>query len=151
MDIILLEGISTLGKLGEKVKVKRGYARNYLLRLGKAVRATAANIKYFEDRREELERAEKERINIAKKRAEELSKLHLIISARVSEEGKLYGSVGATEIVRAIEAAGVEAHKQEVQLPNGPFRNLGEDFAVNIYLHHGDVIATVKLNIIAEE
>lgn len=150
MKVILLEGIGNLGKLGDTVVVKPGFGRNYLLPQGKAVPATSANIKYFEDRRNDLEHAEKDRIAIAKHRAEELSKLHLTISARVSEEGKLYGSVGATEIVHAITKAGFEAHKQEVQLPNGPFRTLGEDLVVNLYLHHGDIVATVKLNIVAE-
>lgn len=149
MKVILLEGIGNLGKLGDTVAVKPGYGRNYLLPQGKAVPATSANIEYFEHRREDLERAEKDRMIVSKRRAEELSKLHLTISARVSEEGKLYGSVGATEIVHAIEALGLEAHKQEVQLPNGPFRALGENFEVSLYLHHGNV-ATVKLNIVPE-
>ncbi len=150
MKVILLEGIGGLGRLGENVSVKPGYGRNYLLPQGKAVLATQEKIKYFEERREELEAAEKDRIIVAKKRAEELSKLHLTISARVSEEGKLYGSIGATEIAHAIKEAGLEARKQEVQLPNGPFRSLGDNFEVNLYLHHGDVIATVKLTIVAE-
>lgn len=151
MKVILLEGIGNLGKLGDAVIVKPGYGRNYLLPRGKAVVATAANIKYFEERREELLTAEQNRIAAAQKRAEELSKLQLTISARVSDEGKLYGSVGATEIVRAIAAAGLEAHKQEVQLPNGPFRTLGDDFVVSLYLHHGDIVATIKLSIVAEK
>jgi large subunit ribosomal protein L9 len=150
VKVILLEGIGNLGRLGDTVTVKPGYGRNYLLSQGKAVLATQEKIKYFEARRVELEQAETDRLTAAKKRAEELSKLHLTIAARVSEEGKLYGSIGATEIVHAIEQAGLEAHKQEVQLPNGPFRSLGEDFAVSLYLHHGDVVATVKLTIVAE-
>jgi large subunit ribosomal protein L9 len=150
VKVILLEGIGELGKLGETVEVKPGYGRNYLLPQGKAILATPEKIKYFEERREELENAEQERINLAKKRAAELAKLHLTITARVSEEGKLYGSIGATEIVKAINAAGLEAKKQEVQLPNGTFRSLGENFEVNLHLHHGDIVATVKLNIVAE-
>jgi large subunit ribosomal protein L9 len=149
VKVILLEGIGNLGRLGDTVTVKPGYGRNYLLPQGKAVPATATNIEYFEHRREELEHAEKERTNVAKRRAEDLSTLHLTISARVSEEGKLYGSVGATEIVHAIQALGFEAHKQEVQLPNGPLRTLGENFEINLCLHHGHT-ATIKVDVIAE-
>lgn len=150
MKVILLESIGGLGKLGEAVIVTSGYGRNYLLPQNKAVLATPAKIKFFEERREELVLAEQGRIAIAQKRADELSKLHLTLSAKVGDEGKLYGSIGATEIVNAITAAGLEAHKQEVQLPNGPFRAVGENFEVNLSLHHGDVIATVKLTIVAE-
>ena len=150
MKVILLESIGGLGKLAESVEVKPGYGRNYLLPQAKAVVSTPDNIKYFEDRKEELESAEKDRVAIAKKRAEKLSALQLTISARVSGEGKLYGSVGASEIVDAIKEAGEEAYRQEVQLPDGPFRTLGDDFEVQLYLHHGEVVATVKLKIIAE-
>ena len=150
MKVILLESIGTLGKLGESVDVKPGFGRNYLLPQGKAVLATAQKIKLFEERRAELEQAEQQRLQLAKQRGTELAKLHLTLAARVSEEGKLYGSIGATEIVDAITAAGVEAHRQEVLLPNGPFRHLGEEFVVDLSLHHGEVLTRIKLTIVAE-
>lgn len=147
MNVILLDRIHKLGNLGETVSVKAGYGRNYLIPQGKAVAANAKNIAYFETRKVELEKEVAVKFAEAKVRAEALEKLVLTLPMLSSEEGKLYGSVGSAELVDAIVAAGVHAEKQEVQLPNGPLRTLGEH-AVELYLHHGDVIATVKVNIV---
>lgn len=149
MQVILLERIKNLGNLGETVKVKPGFGRNYLLPQGKAVTASPANIEYFESRREELEAKAKEQLDVAKSRAEKLDGLELTITARTSEEGKLYGSIGAREIVEEIAKKGIEIHKQEVQLPEGPFRAVGQ-YDVELHLHHGEVISTIKLSIESE-
>lgn len=148
MNVILLDRIHKLGNLGETVKVKPGYGRNYLIPQGKAVPATKENIALFEVRRAELEKEVAIKTAEAQKRADALSQLQLSISMLVGDEGKLYGSVGAAELVDAIVAAGVEAHKNEVQLPNGPLREVGE-YEVELHLHHGDVIAKVKVAIVA--
>lgn len=147
MNVILLDRIHKLGNLGDNVHVKAGYGRNYLIPQGKAVPANARNIALFETRRAELEKEVAEKVAIAQKRAALLESLAITISMLSSEEGKLYGSVGATELVDAIVAAGAEAHKNEVQLPNGPIREVGEHI-VELHLHHGDVIANVKVNVV---
>ena len=149
MNVILLDKIRNLGGLGDQVKVKAGYGRNYLIPHGKAVPATAANIAAFEVRRAELEKEIAAKTAEARKRADALEKLELSISALVSEEGKLFGSIGAAEIVEAIVAAGAEAHKQEIQLPDGPIKEVGEHEA-EVHLHHGEVIAKIKVVVVAE-
>jgi large subunit ribosomal protein L9 len=150
MNVILLDKIHNLGNLGDQVRVKNGFGRNYLIPHGKAVPATATNIALFEERRAELERELAAKIAAAKQRAVALEKLALTIPALVSEEGKLFGSVGAPEIVEAIVATGAEAHKAEICLPNGPIRAIG-DYEVELHLHHGEVIAKVKVAIVAEK
>lgn len=149
MNVILLDRIQSLGELGQQVKVKPGYGRNYLIPQGKAVPATKANIAIFEAHRAELEKELAVKTAAAKARAVKLEALQITLPVLVGEEGKLYGSVGAVEIVDAIEAQGLEASKQEVQLPNGPIREVGEH-EVELHLHHGEVIAKIKLNIIAQ-
>lgn len=146
MNVILLDRIHKLGNLGDQVNVKAGYGRNYLIPHGKAVPANAKNIAHFETRKAELEKEVAIKFAEAKKRAEVLEKLVITIPMLAAEDGKLYGSVGAGELIDAIEAAGGSAVKQEVQLPNGPLRTVG-DHTVELYLHHGDVIATVKVSI----
>lgn len=148
MNLILLDKIHGLGNLGDQVRVKPGYGRNYLLPQGKAVAATPANIAIFEAHRAELEKEVIAKTATAKARAAQLEALQLVIPMLVGDEGKLYGSVGAAEIVAAIEAQGIEAAKQEVQLPNGPMRELG-DYEVELHLHHGDVIAKVKVSVVS--
>ncbi|HSX20987.1 MAG TPA: 50S ribosomal protein L9, partial [Gammaproteobacteria bacterium] len=120
MNVILMDKIHKLGELGQQVKVKPGYGRNFLIPQGKAVPATKANIAIFEARRAELEKELAVKTAAAKQRAAQLEALNLTLTMLAAEEGKLYGSVGAAEIVDAIKAQGVEAHKNEVQLPNGP-------------------------------
>ncbi len=149
MNVILMDKIHKLGELGQQVKVKPGYGRNFLIPQGKAVPATKANIAIFEARRAELEKELAVKTAAAKQRAAQLEALNLTLTMLAAEEGKLYGSVGAAEIVDAIKAQGVEAHKNEVQLPNGPFREMGE-YEVELHLHHGEVIAKVKVSIVSQ-
>lgn len=148
MEVILLEKVANLGGLGDKVNVKPGYGRNFLIPQGKATAATEENIAIFEERRAELEKAAAEALAAAEKRAEALNDLAVTIKARAGDEGKLFGSIGTSDIASAVTAAGQEVHRNEVKLPEGPFRNLGE-FEVMIQLH-SDVDATIKLNIEAE-
>lgn len=137
MNVILMEPIANLGGLGEEVTVKPGFARNYLLRQGKAVRATEDNRRVFEERRAELEIVANERQSEAEQRGQRLLEIEdLTIVARASEEGRLYGSVGTQEIAAALTERGVEVHKSEVRLPEGVIRQVG-DYEVAVQLHHG--------------
>jgi len=149
MEIILLESISKLGKLGETVNVKAGFGRNYLIPQGKAVRATEANTAEFEARRTELEAAAGSLLAAAQQRADAINELGLIsITAIAGEEGKLFGSVGTRDITEAIVALGCEVDKSEVRLPEGSLRELGEyEIAIQV---HGEVTAMVALAVIAE-
>ncbi len=149
MEVILLENIGNLGSLGDKVDVKAGYGRNFLIPQGKAVPATKDAVAQFETRRAELEAAAAETLAAAEKRAEALNALGPIsIGANAGEEGKLFGSVGTRDIAEALAAAGCEVDKSEVRLPAGPLRELGE-FEVDIQVH-GDVTATVVIAVIPE-
>ena len=134
MEVILLEKIKKLGDLGETVKVKAGFGRNYLLPQGKALPATEANRKVFEVRKAELVKKAADSINAAKIRAESLAGKTLTIKVLSSEEGKLYGSVGPAEIVDAAKAAGLDVHKSEIDMVNGPIRAIGS-FEVGVRLH----------------
>lgn len=147
MNVILLDRIHKLGNLGEQVSVKAGYGRNYLIPQGKAVPANAKNIAAFELRKAELEKELAIKVAAAETRAVALNALQITIPMLAGAEGKLYGSVGAAELVDAITAAGCEAHKNEVQLPNGPLRAVG-DYVIELHLHHGDVIANVNVSVI---
>ena len=148
MEVILLEKVGKLGGLGDKVNVKAGYGRNYLVPYGKAVPATKANVESFEARRAELEKAAAEKLAAAEARAEKLNELELSIVAKAGDEGKLFGSIGTRDIADAIVAAGAEADKTEVRLPEGVIRSTGE-FEIDVQLH-SDVTATVKLSVTAE-
>ncbi|MBR9866598.1 MAG: 50S ribosomal protein L9 [Oceanospirillales bacterium] len=148
MEVILLEKIGKLGSLGDKVTVKRGYGRNYLLPFGKAVPATAANLESFEARRAELESAASEKLNSAQTRAAQLNEIELSIVAKAGEEGKLFGSIGTADIADAITASGIEVAKHEVRLPEGALRHTGE-FEVAIQLHP-EVTATVGIVVVGE-
>ena len=149
MEVILLETISNLGALGDKVNVKAGFGRNYLVPQGKAVPATASNIAEFEARRADLEAAAAATLAAAEMRAEAINALGLIsIAANAGEEGKLFGSVGTRDIAEAITAAGCEVDKSEVRLPEGALRDLGEyEIAIQV---HGDVFAAVAIAVIPE-
>ncbi len=149
MEVILLENISNLGALGDKVNVKAGFGRNYLVPQGKAVPATANNIAEFEARRADLEAAAAATLAAAETRAEAINALGLIsIPANAGEEGKLFGSVGTRDIADAITAAGCEVDKSEVRLPEGALRDLGEyEIAIQV---HGDVFAAVAIAVIPE-
>ena len=149
MELILLEKVKNLGGLGDKVKVKPGYGRNYLVPRGKAVPATAANVAEFEQRRAEYETKSNELLGAAQARATRFEGAETTIRANASPEGKLYGSVGPREIAEAFTAQDLELEKSEVIMGEGPLRNLGE-YEVQISLH-ADVQGTVKVKIIAEE
>ncbi len=148
MDVILLEKVANLGSLGDKVKVKAGYGRNFLLPYGKAVPATADNLKAFEERRAELEKAAAEKLAEAQARAEALEGSSVTITSKAGEEGKLFGSIGVRDIADAITAAGTEVEKSEVRLPEGPLRVVGE-YEIELQLH-SDVTAMINLAIVAE-
>ena len=148
MDVILLEKIANLGNLGDKVNVKGGYARNFLLPQGKSTAATAANVEAFEARRAELEKQAAEKKAEADARAAKLADLTVTIAANSGDEGKLFGSIGTRDIAEAVSAAGVELDKSEVRLPNGALRSVGE-YDVEVHLHT-DVEATVKVVVVAE-
>lgn len=149
MEVILLENIGNLGNLGDKVDVKAGYGRNFLIPQGKAVPATEDNVAKFEARRAELEAAAAEALAGAEARAETINALGLItITANAGEEGKLFGSVGTRDIAEAVTAAGAEIDKAEVRLPEGALRELGE-YEVAIQLL-GDVTASVAVAVIPE-
>lgn len=149
MEVILLEKIQNLGNLGDQVKVKSGYGRNYLIPNGKAVSATPANVEKFEARRAELEKTQAEHLEKAQARAEQLNQVAVTIARKAGSEGKLFGSVGTADIAEVVNAAGCELARQEVRLPEGPFRTTGE-FEVAVHLH-ADVEGTIKIIIVAEE
>ncbi|HHO68208.1 MAG TPA: 50S ribosomal protein L9 [Gammaproteobacteria bacterium] len=148
MEVILLEKVENLGNLGDRVNVKPGYGRNYLIPSGKATPATEEQIKAFEERRAELEKAAAEALAAAEARREQLAGMTVTIKAKAGEEGRLFGSVGTTDIAAAITAAGVPMERSEVRLPEGAFRQLGE-FQVQIHLH-SDVDTEITLLIEAE-
>ena len=147
MQVILLEKVGRLGNLGDKVNVKPGYGRNFLLPYGKAVAATETNIAEFEQRRAELEAAAAGRRAAAEARAAKLAELAVTIGANAGDEGKLFGSIGTRDIADAITAAGVAVEKSEVRLPNGVIREVGE-FEVDVQLH-SEVTQTIKLVVVA--
>ena len=148
MDIILLQRIKNLGKLGDKVSVKAGYGRNFLIPQGKAVAATESNTAAFEARRAELEKAEADILAAAQARADQLNEVNIVITAKSGDEGKLFGSIGTRDIADALTNAGLEVDRAEVRLPNGALRHTGE-FNISIQLHH-DVPAEVLVTIVAE-
>ncbi|MCE5234052.1 MAG: 50S ribosomal protein L9 [Mizugakiibacter sp.] len=149
MELILLEKVRGLGAIGDKVKVKPGYGRNYLVPQGKAVAATAANLADFEKRRAEYEAKSNELLSTAEARKAKLENAAITITANASPEGKLYGSVGPRDIAEAFSAQGLELEKSEVILGEGPLRNVGE-YEVQVALH-ADVQTTVKVAIVAEQ
>ena len=147
MQIILLEKVINLGNLGDVVKVKDGYARNFLIPQKMAKRATPAAMAEFEARRAELEKAAAEKKATAEARAAQLNELEVTITAVAGDEGKLFGSIGTHDIADALTSAGVPVSKAEVRLPNGTIRHTGE-FEVALHLH-SDVEAAVKLIVVA--
>ena len=148
MHIILMERISNLGDLGEEVVVKNGYARNYLIPTGKAVRSTRDNREMFEQRRTELERIANAKLSDASSRAKALAERSVTIVARASDEGKLYGSVGTAEIARALTETVLPVSKSEVRMPDGVIRAVGEH-EVEIHLY-ADIAQTVQVVVVAE-
>jgi large subunit ribosomal protein L9 len=149
MEVILLETISNLGDLGDKVNVKAGYGRNFLIPKGKAVPASAQAVAEFEARRAELETAAAAAVAAATARGEALSALDTItIEANAGEEGKLFGSIGTRDIAAAVSAAGCEIDKSEVKLPDGALRELGE-FTIAVQFH-AEVMADVTIAVVPE-
>ena len=146
MEVILLDRIVSLGELGDVVKVKPGYARNYLIPQGIAVRANKANLEAFEARRAELEREQANRLGDAQKRADQMAGLALEIPVKAGDEGKLFGSVGAQDIADAAVASGVTVDRAEIRLADGPIRQIG-DYEVEIRVHP-DVATTVTVNVV---
>jgi large subunit ribosomal protein L9 len=149
MEVILLEKIENLGGIGERVKVRAGYGRNFLVPQGKATLATAENIAAFEARRSELEAKEVGAMTQAQARAEKVRELKLFLRAKAGTEGKLFGSIGTADIAEAAEAAGVPLERSEVRLHEGPIRALGEH-EVEIHLH-SDVSVPITVTVEAEE
>ena len=149
MDVILLEKVRNLGSLGEQVKVKPGFARNFLIPYGKAVSASAENRAKFEARRAELEKAATDALASAKARGEKMSGATVQIVRKISEEGKLFGSVGIKDICDAMHAAGYELAKAEVHLDRGPIKEVG-DHEVSVSLHP-EVNLKIIVSVIGEK
>jgi large subunit ribosomal protein L9 len=149
MEVILLQKVANLGSIGERVKVRSGFARNYLLPQGKATLATPANVQKFESRRVELERKAQEDLYNAQQRAEKLKDFKLHMTAKAGTEGKLFGSIGTADIAEACTGAGHEIARSEVRLPSGPIRVVG-DHVVSLHLH-ADVDVALPVHIAAEE
>tara|TARA_X000000950_G_scaffold142698_1_gene176889 strand:+ start:1198 stop:1647 length:450 start_codon:yes stop_codon:yes gene_type:complete len=149
MEVVLLEKIGRLGDIGDTVRVKAGFGRNYLVPQGKAVYATKKNLEIFESRRADLEKQEAEKLKVAQERSEKIASLGAIkITAVVGEEGKLFGSVGAREIEEAINLIGGEVSKNEINLPDGAYKQIGE-YSVDIQLH-SDITVSVGILIESE-
>jgi len=149
MQIILLEKLVNLGQLGDIVKVKDGFARNYLIPKGKAKRATPANVAEFEQRRAELEKAQTDVLANAQARAANLEGLMVQVTQKAGVDGRLFGSVTNFDIAEALKAQGVEVAKSLVRLPQGPLKHVGEyDIVLDL---HGDVKATIKVSVLGEQ
>jgi large subunit ribosomal protein L9 len=149
MEIILLQKVANLGQIGDRVKVKPGYARNYLVPTGRATVATPANIAKFEAQRAELEAKANQELSAAQARAANLENFKLELKAKAGTEGKLFGSIGTADIAEAAVQAGQPISRSEVRMPNGPIRTTGEHH-VQVHLHT-DVDVTLTVNIVAEE
>lgn len=149
MELILLQKVANLGNIGDRVKVKSGYGRNYLLPKGKATLATPDNVARFEARRAELERNAHDELTRAQARVNDMKEFKLNITAKAGTEGKLFGSVGTADIAEAATAAGHALARSEVRLPGGPLRTVGEH-AVHLHLH-ADVDFELPVIIVAEE
>ena len=149
MQIILLEKVANLGQLGDIVKVKEGFARNYLIPKGKARRATPANVAEFEKRRAELEQAQADVLSAAQERAAKLEGLMVQIAQKAGVDGRLFGSVTNYDIAQALKAQGFEVPKAAVRLPQGPLKQIG-DYDIMLDLHT-DVKATIKVSVLGEQ
>jgi len=148
MDVILLEKVENLGNIGDRVKVRSGYGRNFLLPKGKATLATRQNVAEFEARRTELERRQVDELSSAGARSAELESLSLIMRAKAGPGGKLFGSLGTIDIAEACTTAGVAVQRSEVRLPDGPIRMLGEH-SIEFHLHT-DLDVTINITVVGE-
>lgn len=149
MNVILLDNVENLGNIGDMVKVKPGYARNFLIPHGKAALATAENMKAIEARRAELEKAAAEELAAAKSRFEAINGTELVISANAGSEDKLFGSVGPIDIVDALENVQVQVERSEIRMPEGPIHELGE-YSIGVHLHP-EVNADILVRVVANE
>jgi large subunit ribosomal protein L9 len=149
MQVILLEKVANLGQLGDIVKVREGYARNFLIPKGKAKRATEANIAEFENRRTHLEKAQNDILAAAQERAARLEGLTVQVSQKAGVDGRLFGSVTNYDIAEALKAQGFEVSKSVVRLPHGPLKQVG-DYDIVLDLH-GDVKASIKVSVLGEQ
>ena len=149
MNVILLDNVENLGKIGDLVKVKPGYGRNFLLPQGKAALATPENIKEIEARRVELEKAAAKDLEAAKVRAGTIDGMEIVIQANAGPEGKLFGSVGPIDIADAFEKVQVEVQRSEVRMPDGPIHEIGE-FQVGVHLHP-EVNVAITVRVVEEE
>jgi large subunit ribosomal protein L9 len=149
MEVILLQKVANLGNIGDRVKVRSGFGRNFLLPQGKATLATPDNIARFEASRAELERLAREHLTSAEERAGAMKDFKLTIRAKAGTEGKLFGSIGTSDIAEELTRAGFNIERSEVRLPHGPLRMVGEH-AINLHLH-ADVDVPVQVTIVAEE
>lgn len=149
MEIILLEKVKNLGNLGDKVVVKAGFGRNFLIPQNKAVFATEKNIERFEQRRAELEKKEQQSFANAEQRAAKLNDTQVVIAALASDEGRLYGSVSVTEIRDALLAKSVDVHRREIIMADGPIHFVG-DYLIDIQVH-GDVTAKLQVQVISSK
>jgi large subunit ribosomal protein L9 len=149
MDIILLQKVANLGQIGDRVKVKSGYGRNFLIPMGRATMATPANIKKFEEQRHVLEAKANQDLSAAQARAAKFENFKLELKAKAGAEGKLFGSIGTADIAEASIKAGQPISRSEVRMPTGPIRVTG-DHQVQLHLHT-DVDVTLQVTIVAEE
>lgn len=149
MNVILLDNVENLGSVGDLVKVKPGYGRNFLLPQGKAALATPENIKGIEARRAELEKAAGKELADAKTRAKAINGTELVIPANAGSEDKLFGSVGPIDIAEALAAVQVDVQRSEIRMPDGPIHALGE-YEIGVHLHP-EVNAEVKVRVVAAE
>ena len=149
MQVILMEKLANLGNLGDVVKVKDGYARNYLIPHGKAKRATEENLKVFEAKRAELEKAQSAALAQATERGAKLNGLVLKITQKAGVDGKLFGSVTNHDIVDALKAQGHEVERAHIRMPTGALKQVGE-YQIQIALHT-DVVVTVTVQVIGEQ
>lgn len=148
MQVILMEKVANLGGLGDVVKVKDGYARNFLIPNGKAKRATESNLKVFETRRAELEKVQAEQLAQAQERGAKLEGLMVQIAQKAGVDGRLFGSVTNYDIVEALQKQGFEVERSQVRMPDGPIKQVG-DTSVTIALH-SDVIASITVSVLGE-
>jgi large subunit ribosomal protein L9 len=148
MQIILLEKVVNLGQLGDVVRVKDGFARNFLIPSGKARRATSSAIKEFETRRAELEKVQSDRLAAAQAQGAKLEGLNLNINEKAGVDGRLFGSVGNFDIAQALKKQGFEVEKAMVRMPDGPLKAIGE-YEVDVALHT-DVVVPVKVTVVGE-
>ena len=149
MQVILLEKVANLGELGAVVKVKDGFARNFLIPQGKAKRATPANLKEFEGRRAELEKKANEQLTGAQERAEKIEGLKIDISVKSGVDGRLFGSVTNADIAEALGKQGLNVKKAEIRMPQGPLKHIGE-YPITLQLHT-DVLAHITVHVVAEQ